>query len=145
MRDNSLIINIIAVIYYQYDSQEEDSRYVQLDAEVFDSEIRRVTFYLPFEKFNVKQVSKRVPWVYSHVKRKDIAFEFLILWEDFLERPDLDPDTERIILDKRPPDFDKIYVEFRDGSSKLLKPKQIRATPHRKWKRSDPKSGIIKL
>ena len=67
--------------------------------------------------------------MYSHGKRKDIHLELAILLEDFLERPDLDPVYERIILDKLPPDFDNIYVEFRDGRSMLLTPKQVKHWP----------------
>ena len=73
MRDSNFAINIIAVVYYCDDSQKEDPRYVQLDAEVFDSEIRRAIFYLPYDKFNLKQIKKRCPWVYSYGKRKDIG------------------------------------------------------------------------
>ena len=126
MRDSNFTINIIAVVYYRDDSQEEDPRYVQLDAEVIDSEIRRAIFYLPYDKFNLKQIEKRCPWVYTYGKRKDIDLDLTILLEDFLDRPDLDPDDERIILNKMPPDFDNIYVEFRDGRSKLLTPKQVK-------------------
>ena len=126
MRDSNFTINIIAVVYYRDDSQEEDPRYVQLDAEVIDSEIRRAIFYLPYDKFNLKQIKKRCPWVYTYGKRKDIDLDLTILLEDFLDRPDLDPDDERIILNKMPPDFDNIYVEFRDGRSKLLTPKQVK-------------------
>ena len=129
MRNSNFTINIIAVVYYRDDGQEEDPRYVQLDAQVIDSEIRRATFYLPYDKFNLKQIKKRCPWVYSHGKRKDIDLELAILLEDFLERPDLDPVYERIILDKLPPDFDNIYVEFRDGRSMLLTPKQVKHWP----------------
>ena len=49
MRDSNFTINIIAVVYYREDNQEEELRYVQLDAEVYDSEIRRTTFYLPYD------------------------------------------------------------------------------------------------
>ena len=126
MRDSNFAINIIAVVYYCDDSQKEDPRYVQLDAEVFDSEIRRAIFYLPYDKFNLKQIKKRCPWVYSYGKRKDIDLDLEILPEDFLDRPDLHPVYERIIVNKLPPDFDNIYVEFWDGSSKLLTPKQIK-------------------
>ena len=126
MRDSNFAINIIAVVYYCDDSQKEDPRYVQLDAEVFDSEIRRAIFYLPYDKFNLKQIKKRCPWVYSYGKRKDIDLDLEILLEDFLDRPDLDPVYERILLNKLPPDFDNIYVEFRDGRSKLLTPKQVK-------------------
>ena len=126
MRDSNFAINIIAVVYYCDDSQKEDPRYVQLDAEVFDSEIRRAIFYLPYDKFNLKQIKKRCPWVYSYGKRKDMDLDLEILLEDFLDRPDLDPVYERILLNKLPPDFDNIYVEFRDGRSKLLTPKQVK-------------------
>ena len=126
MRDSNFAINIIAVVYYCDDSQKEDPRYVQLDAEVFDSEIRRAIFYLPYDKFNLKQIKKRCPWVYSYGKRKDIDLDLEILLEDFLDRPDLDPVYERILLNKLPPDFDNIYVEFRDGRSRLLTPKQVK-------------------
>ena len=126
MRNSNFTINIIAVVYYRDDGQEEDPRYVQLDAEVIDSEIRRATFFLPYEKLNFKQIKKRCPWMYSYGKRKDIGLDLEILLEDFLDKPDLDPDCERIILNKLPPDFDNIYVEFWDGSSKLLTPKQIK-------------------
>ena len=50
MRDSDFTIYIIAVVYYRDDSRDEDSRYVQLDAKVIDSEIRRATFFLPYEK-----------------------------------------------------------------------------------------------
>ena len=130
MRDSNFAINIIAVVYYCDDSQKEDPRYVQLDAEVFDSEIRRAIFYLPYDKFNLKQIKKRCPWVYSYGKRKDIDLDLEILLEDFLDRPDLDPVYERILLNKLPPDFDNIYVEFRDGRSKLLTPKQVKQWPN---------------
>ena len=126
MRDSDFTIYIIAVVYYRDDSRDEDSRYVQLDAWVIDSEIRRATFFLPYEKLNFKQIKKRCPWMYSYGKRKDIGLDLEILLEDFLDKPDLDPDFERIILNKLPPDFDNIYVEFWDGSSKLLTPKQIK-------------------
>ena len=129
MRDSNFTINIIAVVYYRGDSQEEDPRYVQLDAEVVDSEIRRATFYLPYDKFTLKQIKKRCPWVYSYGRRKDIDLDLEILLEDFLDRPDLDPVYERIILNKLPPDFDNIYVEFRDGRSMLLTPKQVKHWP----------------
>ena len=126
MRDSDFTIYIIAVVYYRDDSRDEDSRYVQLDAKVIDSEIRRATFFIPYEKLSIKQIKKRCPWRYSYGKRKDIGLDLEILLEDFLDKPDLDPDSERIILNKLPPDFDNIYVEFWDGSSKLLTPKQIK-------------------
>ncbi len=130
MRDSNFTINIIAVVYYRDDSQEEDPRYVQLDAEVVDSEIRRATFYLPYDKFTLKQIKKRCPWVYSYGRRKDIDLDLEILLEDFLDRPDLDPVYERIILNELPPDFDNIYVEFRDGRSRLLTPKRVKHWPN---------------
>ena len=126
MRDSNFTINIIAVVYYRDDGQEEDPRYVQLDAEVVDSEIRRATFYLPYDKFNLRQIKKRCPWVYSYGKRKGINLDLEILLEDFLDRPDLDPVYERIILNELPPDFDNIYGEFRNGRSMLLTPKQVK-------------------
>ena len=67
--------------------------------------------------------------MYSYGKRKDIDLDLEILLEDFLDRPDLDPVYERIILNELPPDFDNIYVEFRDGRSKLLTPKQVKRWP----------------
>ncbi len=126
MRDSDFTIYIIAVVYYRDDSRDEDSRYVQFDAKVIDSEIRRATFFLPYEKLTIKQIKKRCPWMYSYGKRKDIGLDLEILLEDFLDKPDLDPDSERIILNKLPPDFDNIYVEYRDGRSKLLTPKQVK-------------------
>jgi hypothetical protein len=68
--------------------------------------------------------------MYSYGKRKDIDLDLEILLEDFLDRPDLDPVYERIILNKLPPDFDNIYVEFRDGRSRLLTPKQVKQWPN---------------
>ena len=129
MRNSNFTINIIAVVYYRDDSQKEDPRYVQLDAEVIDSEIRRATFYLPYDKFNLKQIEKRCPWVYTYGERKSTDLDLTILLEDFLDKPDLDPVYERIILDKLPPDLDNIYVEFRDGRSKLLTLKQVKHWP----------------
>ena len=129
MRDSNFTINIITVVYYREDNQEEKLRYVQLDAEVCDSEIRRATFYLPYDKFNLKQIKKRCPWVYSYGKRKEIDLDLTILLEDFLDNPDLDPVYERIILNRLVPDFDNVYVEFRDGRSRLLTPKQVKHWP----------------
>lgn len=126
MIDTNFAIKIATVVYYHDDSKEDDPRYVQLDAKVVDSEIRRATFYLPYDKFNLKQIKKRCPWVYSYGKRKDIDLDLEILLEGFLNRPDLHPVYERIIVNKLPPDFDNIYVEFRDGRSKLLTPKQVK-------------------
>ena len=45
MKDSDFTIYITAVVYYCDDSHDEDSRYVQLDAWVIDSEIRRATFF----------------------------------------------------------------------------------------------------
>ena len=129
MRDSNFTINIIAVVYYREDNQEEELRYVQLDAEVYDSEIRRTTFYLPYDQFNLKQIQKRCPWVYSCGKGKEIDLDLTILLEDFLDNPDLDPVYERIILNRLVPDFDNVYVEFRDGRSRLLTPKQVKHWP----------------
>ena len=47
MIDTNFTIKIAAVVYYHDDSKEDGPRYVQLDAKVVDSEIRRATFYLP--------------------------------------------------------------------------------------------------
>ena len=55
--------------------------------------------------------------------------DLTILLEDFLDNPDLDPVYERIILNKLVPDFDNVYVEFRDGRSRLLTPKQVKLWP----------------
>ena len=129
MRDSNFMINIIAVVYCRNDYWEEEPRYVQLDAEVYDSEIRRTTFYLPYDKFNLKQIQKRCPWVYSCGKGKEIDLDLTILLEDFLDNPDLDPVYERIILNRLVPDFDNVYVEFRDGRSRLLTPKQVKHWP----------------
>ena len=68
-------------------------------------------------------------YVYSYGNRKEIDLDLEILLEDFLDRSDLDPVYERIILDKLPPDFDNIYVEFWDGHSRLLSRKQLKNLP----------------
>ena len=125
MCDSNFAIDIIAVVYCSEDGSDEYPRYVQVDAEFYDCNVRRATFYVPYEKFNLKQIKKRCPWVYSYGSRKKADQVLMILLEDFMDRTDLDPVYERIVLDSLPKDLDNIYFETRDGHSRLTHLDQI--------------------
>ena len=128
MFDSNCSIDIVAVVY-QPDNKKENPRYVQIDAVFYDCDVRRAAFYLPYDKFTLKQIKKMCPWVYSYGDRKRADLELTILLEDFLSQPDLDPVFERIILNELPPDFDYVYLELRDGRSRLLSRKQLKNWP----------------
>ena len=125
MCDSNFAIEIIAVIYCSEDDPGEHPKYVQVDAEFYDCNVRRATFFLPYEKFNLKQIRKRCPWAYSYGSRKKADQELVILLEEFMDRPDLDPVYERIVLDRLPKDLDNVYFEMRKGQSRLIPLDQI--------------------
>ena len=129
MLDSNCTVRINAVIYHRNKNQDKDPRYVQIDAEFYDCDVRRATFYLPYDKFKLKQIKKMCPWVYSYGSSQCADQELAILLEDFLDCPDLDPVFERIILNKLPPDFDNVYLELRDGRSRLLPRKKMKNWP----------------
>ena len=49
----------------------------------------------------------------------------MILLKDFMDRPDLDPVYERVVLRRLPKDLDNVYFETRDGHSRLTHLDQI--------------------
>ena len=119
MFDSNFSIEIVSVVYLQNDAPEDGPRYVQVDAVFFDCDIRRASFYLRADKFNLKQIKKRCPWVYSYGSRRRADQELADLLDDFLES-DLNPIYEHIILKKLPPDLDNIYIELRNCQSRLI-------------------------
>ena len=60
MFDSNCSIDIVAVVY-QCDADNENPRYIQVDAAFSNCNVRRETFYLPYKKFNLKPIKKMCP------------------------------------------------------------------------------------
>ena len=125
MLDTNFDLNIVAV-FYQYDCHGDYPEYVQVDAVFCDCDVRRACFYLPYRKFNLKQIMKRCPWVYCHGKHKDVDRELTEQLDEFMTDPDNDSGFEHIVLKEFPTDFDNVYYEMRLGHSYLMPYKMLR-------------------
>ena len=120
MKNTNFDLYIVAV-YYQFDFHGDYPEYVLVDTVFYDCDVLRARFYLPYKKFNLKQIKKRCPWVHCNGKHKKVDWELIQQLEDFMLGPEHESESERIVLKEFPPDFENIYYEMRLGYS-YLKP-----------------------